>query len=480
MTENAARLNDVLLTMAAVDELRHRERELHQHSDTETERATLRDRLRDVYAQQGVAVPDAILDEAIAAHFEDRFAYRAPDESFAARLARVYVDRGRWLRRAALAASVALLLSAGYGAGVVYPEHLRARAEIASVNEVLSEDTRRHGELTARLAHAENLPALPAPLPELVAPALRRMDADRVVRLGEAGRLLRSLNPDALPAPLTSETLAERGVRVREAAFAFQGKLGEALHALEAADALAQDATALLRLVDTVASAKADSRITAYPGALAVQRKTLLEILDDRLRDGDVAGVEQGLAQLSALESDAQTLSSLLREAMQLHQNATEVATTSVRGVLKEALAAFTVSREAGDVPQAKQAFDRLKSLCAVVLADVTFRIVSEPGERSGVWRVPDDNPRAKNYYLIVDALRDGKPYPLDITSQEDGSVRTVSRFGVRVTDARFEQVRADKSADGIVDDKQLGHKPKGHLEPQFAEGVLGGYIHHW
>jgi hypothetical protein len=59
-------------------------------------------------------------------------------------------------------------------------------------------------------------------------------------------------------------------------------------------------------------------------------------------------------------------------------------------------------------------------------LHDETMRayaltIVSRPGELSGVWRIPDANPNAQNFYLIVEAIaEDGSVLPLPIRSEED------------------------------------------------------------
>jgi len=68
-------------------------------------------RLRDIYRQQGLEVPDAVLKAGIAALADARFAYRPP-RGAAAALARLYVSRRRW-GPAVLA--VAIALSVGLG-----------------------------------------------------------------------------------------------------------------------------------------------------------------------------------------------------------------------------------------------------------------------------------------------------------------------------------------------------------------------------
>lgn len=481
MTGTAPALDDLLLTMDMVDELRHRENELHQHSDTAGQREALRARLRAFYARQGLEVSDTIIDEAITAHLDNRFAYRAPRESFALRLARVYVDRVRWFRRVGLATAMVALVSGGYWAGVVLPAHSRAVAAVAEVNTLLAEDAQRYRELSTRLAQARQQPHLPDPIPALVLAQVQRLAETRKDSLDTAERLLDPLDPATLPAPITLETAKEQGTATRAAATAFQTVLSQAAAALEQADALEVTSRELVVLVDTVATAKSGALTVAYPGRLDERKARIFSALDSGLQTGDVATVKANLSQLKQLSQDAQTLSGLLREAMSLHQAGERAATASAaRGALNRAQDAFTAARTAGDLPTAKAAFAELKEISDLVQVEITYRIVSEPGVQSGVWRYPEDNPRAKNYYIVVDALRDGKPYALTVTSQEDNRSQRLSRFAVRVSEAFYEQVKADKMADGIVDNNVLGRKPVGTVDPAFVAGVLGGYIHHW
>ena len=53
-----------------------------------------------------------------------------------------------------------------------------------------------------------------------------------------------------------------------------------------------------------------------------------------------------------------------------------------------------------------------------------TLQIVSRPGEKSGVWRVPDANPDARNYYIIVEALSaDGRSLQVPVVNEESGQI---------------------------------------------------------
>ncbi len=107
--------------------------------------------------------------------------------------------------------------------------------------------------------------------------------------------------------------------------------------------------------------------------------------------------------------------------------------------------------------------------------------IVSRPGERSGVFRVPDANTGARNYYLVVEALDPaGKPVALPVTSEEDGKTETVTKWAVRVPKTTYDAVARDKGDDGIVQNNILADKPRGMLAPDYRMRVSGGAILSW
>ncbi len=107
--------------------------------------------------------------------------------------------------------------------------------------------------------------------------------------------------------------------------------------------------------------------------------------------------------------------------------------------------------------------------------------IVSRPGEQSGVYRIPDNVPGGRNYYLIVEAIGPrGNALPVTIRSEEDQATKRVTRWGQRVPEAVYNQVRADKQDDQIVQDAVIGLKQPGQLEPLYTVETLGGAILEW
>lgn len=134
-----------------------------------------------------------------------------------------------------------------------------------------------------------------------------------------------------------------------------------------------------------------------------------------------------------------------------------------------------------GEVEAGEAALGRLESMAEALARSYEIRIVSRPGERSGVFRVPDLNTGARNHYLIVEAIGpDGEPVPRAVTSEEDGQTRRVAIWGQRVPETVFRAVARDKQEDGIVDDAVLGVKRAGRLDPEWRMPVMDGAITEW
>lgn len=107
-------LDEVMLAMDVVDTLRHRQDLVERELGEERRSSALIKRLREIYADQGIAVPDHILQEGVEALAESRFVYTPPRPSFATLLARLYVTRGAWGRPLAAIVVAAALVFGGY------------------------------------------------------------------------------------------------------------------------------------------------------------------------------------------------------------------------------------------------------------------------------------------------------------------------------------------------------------------------------
>lgn len=107
--------------------------------------------------------------------------------------------------------------------------------------------------------------------------------------------------------------------------------------------------------------------------------------------------------------------------------------------------------------------------------------VVNQPGVKSGFWTFPEINTAATNYYLVVEALdADGKALTLPVLNEETGKTDKVAMWGVRVSEAVYKGVEADKRDDGIIQRNFVGRKDYGFLDVTYAMPVLGGAVTRW
>ena len=89
-------LDEVMLAMDVVDTLRHRELIVQRELSADHRDQQLIERLRGIYAGQGIEVSDDVLERGVRDLRENRFVYVPPAPSLSHTLARIYVSRRRW------------------------------------------------------------------------------------------------------------------------------------------------------------------------------------------------------------------------------------------------------------------------------------------------------------------------------------------------------------------------------------------------
>lgn len=144
-------------------------------------------------------------------------------------------------------------------------------------------------------------------------------------------------------------------------------------------------------------------------------------------------------------------------------------------------LAAAQQALREGKTGRVRDQLTQLEQLRDQLAVGYQLRVVNQPGVRSGVWRIPEANPDARNYYLIVEAIgAGGRPISVPVRNEETGKIERVERWGLRVDQKTFERVAADKQDDGIIQDDLLGSKAPGELEPDYRVPTSGAAITEW
>ena len=168
-----------------------------------------------------------------------------------------------------------------------------------------------------------------------------------------------------------------------------------------------------------------------------------------------------------------------LRSAAQLVRVETKDAgvLAQVDGFERDGTAALARS----DVAGVRANIGALEELRTRLVSTYVVNVVSGEGDTSGVWRVSTVNPGARNYYLIVEAvLADGQRLPVTVVNEETGKSATVTRWGVRVPEAFFNDIRRDKLDNGIIEKNPVGRKLRGELDPRYLFPKEGGAITSW
>lgn len=133
------------------------------------------------------------------------------------------------------------------------------------------------------------------------------------------------------------------------------------------------------------------------------------------------------------------------------------------------------------DTDAARAALKSLEDMQTSLEQEYRLRIVNRPGEKSGVWRVPDVNTRARNYYVVVEAIDPtGRVLSVPITSEETGKTARVNAWGLRVDEKTFNEVGRDKRDNGIIERDEFGYKNRGYLVPKYEMRTSGGAITEW
>ena len=89
------KLDDIMIAMDVVDMVRHREDLIRRELNETGREAELIERLREIYRQQGIEVPDRVLEDGVKALKDSRFTYAPPPPGWKRTLLEMWTRRGR-------------------------------------------------------------------------------------------------------------------------------------------------------------------------------------------------------------------------------------------------------------------------------------------------------------------------------------------------------------------------------------------------
>ncbi len=160
--------------------------------------------------------------------------------------------------------------------------------------------------------------------------------------------------------------------------------------------------------------------------------------------------------------------------AAELDQSVREL-TDRIRSVARDAEIPEEMDRLLGELNVAKKQLDvksltelsrRTASLLDQLNESYEVHIVSGPNDKSGIDRYFEDEQgkRVSGYYVIVEArAADGNPLPRRIRNSETQQTVQVTRWAERVPQEVYDRIKADKKADGVLNDTLFAVKRRGY-----------------
>jgi hypothetical protein len=468
---DAQAFEEKLLTIDLVDGLRREQERLDLALADAGRMQELRTEIQAYYAQAGITVSDALIDQAIEERQAQRFAFKPPQLTALGHLfASAYVYRG-YVATAAILLAVAGVT--GWYADRRYAAY-QAEQALAAYRSGLQQQLAEIDASTGAIATLpQTLPALESPL----VPALPGWSAELQASYQQARLALDSASECqslALPSDLTLDWSGEAGLAqchaglpaARTATARAQQLVGshrELGTAVAAYDLLQQRLTATPALLEwkAVADTSAAAQAATAAGSNSQQFITAATAAS--------AAVEQLSTSLPPHASATACLASAVTEA-----------SAADKGALDDLLATGAAFKQNTSIAGIGEWATLAANTCEFFNSALTLRIVNEPGADTGTWRFYNGNRNARSYYIIVDALSGGAPGNALFTSAENQQDYRQGRFGVRVSERVFERIRRDKEDDGIIRNPSIGEKPADSLQWQLDDGFEPSFIAEW
>ena len=130
------------MAMDVVDTLRHREELVRRELDEAGREAELIARLREIYREQGIEVPDRVLEQGVKALKEQRFVYTPPPPSWKRTVLELWAQRGKVGQRIFKALLLLLLLAGLTYFALVRPAQEARRQAFVEATEILPRSIR--------------------------------------------------------------------------------------------------------------------------------------------------------------------------------------------------------------------------------------------------------------------------------------------------------------------------------------------------
>ena len=459
----ATTLTEQMGAMSIIDSLRHQEMVVKEHLNLPARREDVARRIRDYYQSKNIEVADDLVDQGVRDYFSKRLAFEAPlPGPIAALVARIYISRTRWIKPVAAVAvalavfSVATIKVFTYiDDGKTAEVQSSALASIADMQRI-DDEWRKQMDSVAILTAALSKDPVPS-----------------------AGRLLREVS-DTLALMTQRDSAVVPGKVTAESRDADRMTIVTNQQRLTAERAGLQKSGDQIVKIRTLIEASSRLRSTfAAPLFLAAVNRS--PQLDESSRaavlaieQADTAGVTPAVESVAKVVNLLDTVSRMDSYAGQSDSILRKFGAMGLSGadmtVVNALASSITTAIRQLDAKKTESLLSDMKQLQTFAETPLTLNVVDRTGTKSGVERTYNAS-AGKSWFLVVEAVNPaGQIVPVIVTSAESGKKRLADKFGVRISQAEFERVKADKQSDGHVDDRLMGQKPANALQLHFNQ----------
>ena len=462
-------LSEQIGVLSIVEAMRHQQLVVSDHLDLPARKIEVLAKLKDYYKAKGIEVSQDLLDEGAKIYFEDRLTFEAPVWSKLNAWANdLYISRKRWTKPVLIGVSTVALVTGVSLTGV----DMYHQADLASLQKTAT------GLATSKLATDAEL--------ETVMAKVKKLQESFKTNPYHAAEQIADQSDFILEKAKTTGQQLNQTFRATSQSISNQtnidkDSLGQYLHSTKATlnqyAALVSEANTLVSICHQLVMAKSDLesliahedtkrlmdvlpklRVTAQTAKLALNQATTLTataaistVLD--VKDQVLAGTHTLIAQnrIEELQAEFQT----------------QLKSSSDLEVASELIAESKKTVRSGVPSEIEVAMRHLELFRNFAEKSLELRVTS------GVERTANDS-GGKSWFLIVeghDAMK--VPVPVPIVNSETGEKGIVTQHGLRVTQATFEKIKADKKEDGHIDDSLIGYKPKWTLTFTYNSGVV-------
>ncbi len=202
--------DEVMLAMDVVDTLRHEQLLVERELASDERDQALIEKVKRMYAAQGLEVSDEIIAAGVKALKENRFTYQPPPRG-SAWLANLYVRRNRLAKWTAILAAALVGLFFFYRFAFVAPEIRQRQKEAKNFNTIVSQQQDQLAVFKERLVNLKQ--ALDRAERSSIAAevAAKRLLAEAGQKLSGAETRLEALAKLALPPTVTADSLSREG-----------------------------------------------------------------------------------------------------------------------------------------------------------------------------------------------------------------------------------------------------------------------------